>query len=138
MFQLIEVVGTSENGFSEATKNAIQHLAKAGEKIHFFTVIEQRGAVRDNLIQEFQVLLKVAVDYKYESKDSQITLSFESNTASLPNEGEECVCEWCGCILQSTTANNADEAREITYICNNCGRIAVKASSDGSAKATLK
>jgi hypothetical protein len=62
MLKMIEVIGVSETGYSEAVRAAIEQLLSAGEKIHFFEVIEQRGAVRDGRLKEFQVKLKAAVE----------------------------------------------------------------------------
>ncbi len=62
MLKMIEVIGVSEKGYSEAVRAAIEQLLSAGEKIHFFEVIEQRGSVRDGRLKEFQVKLKVAVE----------------------------------------------------------------------------
>jgi len=63
MFKMIEVVGVSPLGFSEAVKDGVEQVLQSGEKIHFFQVLEQRGAVRDGKLKEFQVILRVAVDY---------------------------------------------------------------------------
>jgi flavin-binding protein dodecin len=62
MLKMIEVVGTSEISYSEAVKSAVNVLLGSGEKVHFFQVIEQRGAVRDGKLKEFQVVLKVAIE----------------------------------------------------------------------------
>ena len=62
MLKMIEVIGISETGYSEAVRAAVEQLLSAGEKIHFFEVIEQRGAVRDGRLKEFQVKLKAAVE----------------------------------------------------------------------------
>jgi flavin-binding protein dodecin len=62
MLRMIEVIGSSAAGYSEAVRGAIQALIDAGEKIHFFEVIEQRGAVREGQLKEFQVKVKVAVE----------------------------------------------------------------------------
>lgn len=62
MFQMIEVVGVSEKGFSEAVKSAVDELIAQGKKVHFFEVIQQRGAVRENKFKEFQVTVKVAFE----------------------------------------------------------------------------
>jgi flavin-binding protein dodecin len=64
MLRMIEVVGTSPSGFSEAVQEALRKIAAAGENAHFFQVVEQRGAVRDTQIKEFQVVLKIAVEMK--------------------------------------------------------------------------
>jgi hypothetical protein len=59
---MIEVIGSSEVSYSEAVKSAVQQLINAGEKVHFFEVIEQRGAVREGRFKEFQAKIKVAVE----------------------------------------------------------------------------
>ena len=61
MFRMIEVVGTSPLGYSEAAKAAVDRLTAAGEKVHFFTVSEMRGSVRGGQV-EFQAVVKVAVE----------------------------------------------------------------------------
>ena len=63
MFRMIDVVGTSPLGFSEAVKDAVERVLKSGEKVHFFQVLEQRGAVRNGQLKEFQVIMRVAVEY---------------------------------------------------------------------------
>jgi len=62
MLKMIEVIGTSPQGYSEAVKNAIEEMTRVGNKVHFFEVIEQRGAVREGKIKEYQVKLKIAVE----------------------------------------------------------------------------
>lgn len=62
-FKMIEVVGVSDKGFSEAVKAAVEEVTASGEKPHFFEVVGQRGAVRENKIKEYQVTLKIAVEY---------------------------------------------------------------------------
>jgi flavin-binding protein dodecin len=63
MLKMIEVVGVSPVGFSEAVKEGVEHVLQTGERVHFFQVMEQRGAVREGKLKEFQVVLRVAVDY---------------------------------------------------------------------------
>ncbi len=62
MLRFIEVVGSSPLGYSEAVRAAVEDLMARGEKVHFFQVIEERGAVREGKIAEFQVVLKAAVE----------------------------------------------------------------------------
>ncbi|NIM91587.1 MAG: dodecin flavoprotein [Candidatus Aminicenantes bacterium] len=64
MFRMIEIVGKSSQGFSEAVKDAIEKILESGEKVHFFQVLEQRGAVREGKLKEFQVILRVALEYE--------------------------------------------------------------------------
>lgn len=62
MLQMQEVVGVSSEGFSEAVKSAVEQFIVQGKKVHFFEIIQQRGAVRDNKLKEFQVVLKIAFE----------------------------------------------------------------------------
>ncbi|MDD5217675.1 MAG: dodecin family protein [Candidatus Omnitrophica bacterium] len=62
MFQMVEVVGISPDGFSEAVKNAVDQVIKSGGKPHFFEVVEQRGSIRDGQLKEYQAIVKVAVE----------------------------------------------------------------------------
>ncbi len=62
MLRMVEVVGISEEGYSEAVREAVRNLTSSGEKIHFFEVIEQRGSVRGGKLKEFQVIIKAAVE----------------------------------------------------------------------------
>jgi dodecin len=62
MLNMIDLVGTSPDGFSEAVQTALASVAKSGQKAHFFQVVEQRGAVREGRIMEFQVIVRVAVE----------------------------------------------------------------------------
>lgn len=62
MIKMMEVVGISPLGFSEAVKDTIEKLIESGEKIHWFEIIEQRGAVQDGKLKEYQVKLKAGVE----------------------------------------------------------------------------
>jgi len=62
MFQMIEITERSNESFSEAAKQAIQKLLHQGKKIHFFEVVEQRGAVKKDQSLEYQIVLKVAIE----------------------------------------------------------------------------
>jgi flavin-binding protein dodecin len=62
MLNMIEIVGTSPESFSEAVQAALAGIAKSGQKAHFFEVLEQRGAVREGRIAEFQVIVRVAIE----------------------------------------------------------------------------
>jgi len=60
MFKMIEVVGSSGKSYSDAVKSVVEKFGKK-ERVHFFEVIEQRGAVRQGKI-EYQVKVKIAVE----------------------------------------------------------------------------
>ncbi len=64
-YKKIEIVGTSPNSFAEATRNAVAEAAKSVRKMSWFEVVEQRGAIQDGKVSEFQVTLRVG--FKIES-----------------------------------------------------------------------
>jgi hypothetical protein len=58
MTGMIELVGISNESYSDAVKKALEEYMNTGKKVFWFEVVEQRGAVRDGKI-EFQVVIKV-------------------------------------------------------------------------------
>ncbi len=58
-YKIIEIVGTSESGFDQAVQNAVEKASETVKAISWFQVLEQRGAVKDGLVTEYQVILKV-------------------------------------------------------------------------------
>jgi flavin-binding protein dodecin len=65
VYKKIDVVGTSPLGFAEATKVAVEEAAKTVRHMSWFEVVEQRGAVKDGKVAEFQVTLRIG--FKIES-----------------------------------------------------------------------
>ena len=136
MFRMLEIVGSSEKSYSEAVRDAIGEVIASGEKVHFFEVIEQRGAVRLGKFKEFQVKLKVAVESnkadKSEKKPKQYCPTCEQPAGE---KGHMCVpvgekdkkCDWCGALIPDERHICSDKIKELSYICNSCGRTAVKA-----------
>lgn len=61
MILMMEVVGISNAGYSEAVNSAVEKLMDGGHKVYWFEIVEQRGAVKDGDI-EYQVKVKVAVE----------------------------------------------------------------------------
>jgi len=61
MFKVVEIVGSSPDGYTEAVKDVINKVNAGGESPAWFEVVEQRGAIVDGQLKEFQVKLKVAV-----------------------------------------------------------------------------
>ncbi len=62
MLTMVEVVESSSEGYSEAVRKAVDAVIASGKKVHFFEVMEQRGAVRDGKLKEFQVKIKIAIE----------------------------------------------------------------------------
>ena len=61
MYKMVEVVGTSAKGFTEAVESAVKGLADSGEKIYWIEVVEQRGAVKESKVWEYQVKINAGV-----------------------------------------------------------------------------
>lgn len=59
IYKKIEVVGTSPTSFAEATRAAVEEAAKTVRHMSWFEVVEQRGAIRDGKVTEFQVTLRI-------------------------------------------------------------------------------
>lgn len=59
-FKLIELVGISDDSFSDAVNNAVQKASETLESVSWIEVVEQRGLVQEGEIAEFQVKVKVA------------------------------------------------------------------------------
>lgn len=64
MLKMLEVIESSSEGYSEAVRKAVEKVIASGEIVHFFEILEQRGAVRDGKIKEFQVKITIAVEEK--------------------------------------------------------------------------
>ena len=58
-YKKIELVGTSPVSFAEAVKGAIQEASKTLRHMNWFEVVEQRGAIHDGKVAEFQVTVRV-------------------------------------------------------------------------------
>lgn len=136
MFRMMEIIGTSEKGFSEAVKDAVNRIVQSGEKVHFFEVVEQRGAVRGGEFREFQVKVKVAIEAeegKQQDKKSEpvcptcLQPTGEGGHLCVPVSERDKKCEWCGALVPDERHLCNEKIREISYICNSCGRTAVKA-----------
>ena len=59
VYKKIEIVGTSPVSFAEATRAAVEEAARTVRNMSWFEVTEERGAIRDGKVSEFQVTLKV-------------------------------------------------------------------------------
>jgi flavin-binding protein dodecin len=58
-YKKIELVGTSPVSFAEAVKTAVEEAAKSVRGMSWFEVVEERGAIRDGKVVEFQVTIRV-------------------------------------------------------------------------------
>ena len=64
-YKVIEVVGTSPVSFAEAVKAAVAEAAQTVRHMDWFEVVERRGRIAEDKVQEFQVCLKIG--FKIES-----------------------------------------------------------------------
>ena len=58
-YKITEVVGTSPVSFAEAVRAAVAEAARTVHHMHWFEVVEQRGSIAEDKVQEFQVTLKI-------------------------------------------------------------------------------
>lgn len=59
VYQIVELVGTSQEGIEKAIDNAIEHAAKTYGKLDWFEVIETRGFIDNNKAKYYQVHVKI-------------------------------------------------------------------------------
>jgi flavin-binding protein dodecin len=59
VYKKIDVVGTSPVSFAEAAKIAVEEASKTVRHMSWFEVVEQRGAIKDSKVSEFQVTLRI-------------------------------------------------------------------------------
>jgi flavin-binding protein dodecin len=59
VYQIVELVGTSQESIEKAIDNAIKQAAKSQSKVDWFEVLETRGFVDDNKVKYYQVHLKL-------------------------------------------------------------------------------
>ena len=58
-FKKVEVVGVSDNGFTEATRNAVAKACQTLRNVGWFEVLEMRGLVDKGAVKEYQVTVKI-------------------------------------------------------------------------------
>jgi flavin-binding protein dodecin len=58
-FKAIELVGTSEVSFDDATRAAVRRAGETIRDLEWMEVLEQRGYIRGGEVREFQVKLKI-------------------------------------------------------------------------------
>jgi len=58
-YKKIEVVGTSPVSFAEAVRSAVEEASKSLRHMGWFEVVEQRGAIKEGKVSEFQVTVRI-------------------------------------------------------------------------------
>jgi flavin-binding protein dodecin len=59
VYKKIEIVGTSKESMAAAVKAAVAEAGKSVRNMSWFEVVEQRGAIKDNQVLEFQVTVRI-------------------------------------------------------------------------------
>lgn len=59
VFKLIEITGTSSVGIDDAIQSAIARASQTVRNMQWFEVIEIRGRIDENLVNQWQVTLKI-------------------------------------------------------------------------------
>ena len=58
-YQMVEVVGTSPVGVTEAVNNGVAKVAETTKNISWFEVIQIRGHISDGQVAYYQVTMKI-------------------------------------------------------------------------------
>jgi len=59
VYKVIEIVGSSKTSVEDAIQNAIQKASKTVHNMRWFQVVENRGYIKDNKVDYYQVTLKI-------------------------------------------------------------------------------
>jgi flavin-binding protein dodecin len=59
VYQKVQIVGTSSVSLSDAVTEAVAKAATIVKNACWFEIIEQRGAIADGKVQQFQVTISV-------------------------------------------------------------------------------
>ena len=58
-YKIIELVGTSTDGYESAIQNAIDEASKTLKALAWFEVVQMRGGIKEGKISEYQAIIKV-------------------------------------------------------------------------------
>lgn len=59
VYNIIELVGTSEQSIEEAINNAVSQASKKHPHLDWFEVVQTRGFIDNNQVKYYQVHLKI-------------------------------------------------------------------------------
>lgn len=62
-YAITEIVGTSDQGISEAIENAIATASKSLRNLDWFEMVSVRGAIGSGAVSQYQVTVKVGFRY---------------------------------------------------------------------------
>jgi hypothetical protein len=58
-YKLITLVGTSDKSYEDAIQQAVKDASATLRGLAWFEVVEQRGMIKDDLVFEFQVTVRL-------------------------------------------------------------------------------
>lgn len=63
-YKLIEITGTSNKSIEDAIEHAIAKASKSVDDLRWFEVVETRGTIDEDRVQQWQVTLKIGFTLK--------------------------------------------------------------------------
>ena len=63
-YKLIEITGTSNKSIEDAIEQAVNKAANSVDELRWFKVIETRGSINEDHIQQWQVTVKIGFTLK--------------------------------------------------------------------------
>ena len=63
-YKLIEITGTSDKSIEDAIERAVSKAATSVDELRWFKVMETRGTIDGNNVQQWQVTLKIGFTLK--------------------------------------------------------------------------
>ncbi len=60
-YKKIEVIGTSQKSFADATAHAVEKAAETLHGLNWFEVTELRGRIADGKVEQYQVTVKLGM-----------------------------------------------------------------------------
>jgi len=63
-YKLIEITGTSNKSIEDAIEQAVNKAANSVDELRWFKVIETRGTINEDHIQQWQVTVKIGFTLK--------------------------------------------------------------------------
>ncbi len=63
-YKLIEITGTSEVSIEDAIEQAVAKASRSVDELRWFKVIETRGTISEDRVQQWQVTVKIGFTLK--------------------------------------------------------------------------
>ncbi len=63
-YKLIEITGTSNTSIEDAIEQAVKKASQSIDDLRWFEVVETRGTIDENQVQQWQVTLKIGFTLK--------------------------------------------------------------------------